>query len=102
MEPSPIACSLSAEELRRSASDLLPGLAERARSVSATPTGASLTFDVADGLFADIAHVLARERSCCPFLGFVLDVPAGGDQATLVISGPDGTVEFLRSILPAI
>lgn len=98
----PIACTLSADELRRCASELLPGLAERARSITATPTGARLTFAVVDGLLGDVAHVLDRERGCCPFLGFVLEVPAGAGEATLVISGPDGTAEFLRSILPAI
>lgn len=102
MEPMPIACSLPADELRRCASEMLPGLAQRARSITATPTGARLTFEVVDGLLAGIAHVLDRERRCCPFLGFVLEIPAGPDQATLVISGPEGTVEFLRSILPAI
>lgn len=98
----PIACSLSADDLQRCASELLPGLAHRARSITATPTGARLTFDVVDGLLAGIAHVLDRERGCCPFLAFVLEVPAGADEMTLVISGPDGTVEFLRSIVPAI
>lgn len=99
MDSIPILCILSTDELRRCASELLPGLAERARSITPKPTGARLTFDVADGLLAAIAHVIDRERGCCPFLGFVLEVPAGTDEVTLAISGPEGTAEFLRTIL---
>ena len=97
----PIACRLSAEELRCAATELLPGLIRDARGVEPTASGLRLTFDAVDGLGARIAGVVERERRCCPFLDFVIEIPAGAETVTLVVSGPEGTREFLRTIAPA-
>lgn len=100
MEPMPIACRLSADELRCSATELLPGLIRDARAVAAVPNGIRLTFDAAGGLGERIARVIERERRCCPFLDFVIEVPAGAETVMLVVSGPDGTREFFGTIVP--
>lgn len=102
MDPMPIACRLSAEELRCAATELLPGLIRDARAVTAASSGVRLTFDAADGLGRRIAGVIERERRCCPFLDFVIEIPAGAETVSLVVSGPDGTREFLRTIVPTL
>ena len=96
----PIACRLSADQLRCAATELLPGLMREARAVAATPSGIRLAFDAADGLGERIAGVIERERRCCPFLDFVIEIPAGADTVTLVVSGPEGTREFLGTLAP--
>lgn len=100
MESMPIACRLSADELRCAATELLPGLIRDARAVAPAPSGLRLTFDAVEGLGARIAGVIERERRCCPFLDFVIEIPAGGETVTVVVSGPEGTREFLRTIAP--
>jgi len=57
-----------------------------------------LTFDLTDGSIARIASVIERERRCCPFLDFVLEIPAAADSVTLTVSGPDGTSELFRTL----
>lgn len=96
----PVACTLGADDLRCRADELLPGLVRMARSVNPHASGARLTFDAAAGIVAAIAAVVERERHCCRFLHFVLEVPSGGEPITLDISGPDGTVAFLASLAP--
>jgi hypothetical protein len=98
MDEVPIACRLSALELERCASELLPGLVRRASAIVAAPSGARLTFAAEPRLIADIGAVIERERGCCPFFDFLIEIPAGRDELTLVISGPEGTREFLRSL----
>lgn len=45
------------------------------------------------GLFID------RERRCCPFLRFALEVEPAAGPMWLRLTGPDGVVEFLRTEL---
>lgn len=44
-------------------------------------------------------HFIARERLCCPFLRFALEVTPAGGPVTLHIDGPAGAKEFLRAEL---
>jgi hypothetical protein len=97
----PVACTLSADEVRCAAELLLPGLARAASSVTRLPDGVRMEFDAAPaGIVARIADVVERERRCCRFLHFTLDVPAASGTITLVIGGPEGTGTFLDSLAP--
>ena len=93
----PVACTLTAEQLREGAADLLPGLFAMARAVDWQPDGATLTFEAADDLLARIAAVIERERRCCAFLRFTLDVAPDFGPVTLAVTGPEGT----RAVLEA-
>ncbi|HEX5179606.1 MAG TPA: hypothetical protein VFW04_09765 [Gemmatimonadaceae bacterium] len=98
MDATPIACRLTPEELRRAAGELLPGLLRSARTVAAADAALRLTLDPTDGSIRRIASVIERERRCCPFLDFVLEIPAAADSVTLTVSGPDGTSELFRTL----
>lgn len=76
MTTPPVACTLSADELRTCAEHLLPGLARVARNVSGLPTGVRLEFEAAPGIVSRIAAVVERERACCSFLCFAVEIPA--------------------------
>jgi hypothetical protein len=41
------------------------------------------------------------ERHCCRFLRFVLTVEPGGGPMWLETTGPEGTVEFLETLIRA-
>jgi hypothetical protein len=43
-----------------------------------------------------LAEWIARERRCCPFLHFTLDLAPEQGLATLTIRGPKGTRKLLR------
>jgi hypothetical protein len=60
--------------------------------------GVRFEFDPAPGIVAQIADVVERERRCCRFLHFALEVPEAGRVITLAISGPEGTGAFLESL----
>ncbi len=53
-------------------------------------------YDMPVSRLADLALFLGNERRCCPFLSFGVAVPAGADQLTLAITGPEGTRDFLE------
>lgn len=100
MSPQPIACTFTAHELTCGAADLLPGLAEVAESVRAIPEGVRFEFVAAEGLVPRIAAVMERERQCCQFMRFCLEVSPGLGPIVLLIDGPPGTGAFLAGLHP--
>jgi hypothetical protein len=98
MNDLPVACTLSVHDVHCAADDLLPGLARIAQGVTRQADGARLVFEPSDGIVARIADVIERERRCCRFLRFALEVREGGGEVALTISGPAGTGAFLESL----
>jgi hypothetical protein len=94
----PIACTLTPGELHCQAAELLPGLAARASGGDWTEVGMHLRFASTAGNLAAITSTIDRERSCCAFLTFRLEVPAAGGDFLLGVSGPAGTREFLDAL----
>jgi hypothetical protein len=93
-----VACSLTPGELRCQASELLPGLAAQARNGEWTDLGMRLRFLATSAQLNAITQTIDRERACCAFLTFRLEVPAAGAELVLDVSGPEGTQEFLAGL----
>ena len=94
----PIACTLTPDELQSRGAQLLPGLVSRATGRVAIPNGLRWSFPPAEGMIADIAHVIDAERCCCRFLRFLVIVEEDGGPVTLEVTGPPGTREFLEQL----
>jgi hypothetical protein len=61
-----------------------------------------LSFHLAKSYFSDgllVADLIIAERECCPFLRFELTAEPKMRALTIRITGPEGTKQFLRSIL---
>ena len=43
-----------------------------------------------------LAEFISNERRCCPFLEFTLRISPNDKPISLLLTGPDGTQEFLR------
>lgn len=48
-------------------------------------------------VIAGMAEFISNERLCCPFLEFTLKVSPNEEPITLLLSGPEGTKEFLQA-----
>lgn len=99
MSDLPIACALSATELKQRRAELLPGLLARAAERVRVPNGYRWRFAPVGDLLAAVALVIESERRCCPFLRFVLVVEPGGGPISLEVTGPLGTSEFLEQLV---
>lgn len=94
----PIACSLTTEDLKARAGELLPGLMRTATEVVDLENGLRLTFPSRPELLTHILAVSEQERACCRFLRFQLTTEPTGGPITLEVTGPAGTRELLRSL----
>lgn len=98
----PVACTLTAHQMGCGAADLLPGLAEVADSVRSVAEGVRFEFAAQEGMVPRIAAVMERERQCCQFMRFSLELSPGLGPIVLVIDGPPGTAEFLAGLHPSL
>lgn len=98
----PIACSLTREELSAMRDGLLPGLLARANAKELLTNGFRLRFEPALDLAKEIGTVIDAEHRCCKFLRFLLIVEPGDGPVYLEVTGPEGTRDFLRTLLEAI
>jgi hypothetical protein len=94
-----VACTLTAEQQRCESEALLPGLAARATTTEWTSSGIRFSFLPSSDTIEAISMVIDRERKCCSFLDFQLNIPAGGNAFLLELRGPPGTREFLSELL---
>jgi len=72
-----IACTLEAGGVRERLADWQSVLS-RATSRGPIPGGVMATFDLADGLIADLARLAAAEQACCTFFDFTVAITHGG------------------------
>jgi hypothetical protein len=59
--------------------------------------GYEFSFPSNSEIITSIAEFISRERLCCPFLEFTLKVSPENEPITLLLTGPEGTQEFLRA-----
>ena len=94
-----IACTLTPTELVSMREGLLPGLLARASATEPIPGGFRWRFDPQSGFVKEAAAVIDAEHRCCRFLRFLLLVEPGDGPVWLEVTGPDGTEDFLSTLL---
>jgi hypothetical protein len=99
MKDLPIACTLTAEDLRQRRADLLPGLIARARASEPLDDGLRFRFDASSELLTELLQVIDAERQCCRFLQFEITVAPDLGPISLQVTGPPGTAQFLSELV---
>jgi hypothetical protein len=98
-ESLPIACTLTPAELAGVRQGLLPGLLARAGAREPVRGGFRWRFEPRADLVKEIAAVIEAEHRCCRFLRFHLVVEPGDGEIWIEVTGPEGTAEFLSTLL---
>lgn len=93
----PITCELGEPEQRTRETAIRELLKKGADSVSERPSGLAVQFAGDADCLREIADLMSIERKCCRFLRFELSAEPQEGPIELVITGPEGTREFLRN-----
>ncbi len=99
MKEPPIACELTPAELDVRREGLLAGLLALAQERISITNGLRWRFAPTTEFLTVAAKTIDAERQCCRFLKFVLTVEPGGGDMWLEITGPEGTAEFLNTLM---
>jgi hypothetical protein len=92
----PIACSLSLGELFTRRKNLLPGIVAQADMRESVNRGYRWRFSSSSELITALASMINAERRCCQFLRFALEAEPEEGPVWLMVTGPEGTQEFLN------
>jgi hypothetical protein len=91
----PIACSLSADELR-ARGDEVAGLFGHVARVQELPDGYAFAFAGDASRAHDLLDFVVAERACCPFFTFDLTFPSPHELVWLQLRGGAGVKDFVR------
>ena len=95
----PVACNLTSEELRTRETSLLAEFKCAVTTIEELPDGYAFRVPGEKRSLELVAQLLIAERECCPFLTFQIMAEPQMGPLTIQITGPDGSKEFLKSIL---
>ncbi len=95
----PIACTLSDAELEQRQKTTLDEVIAQAEETISLVEGYAFRFKPSDAILGQIVSLIQAERKCCRFLQFDLRVTPDGGPIWLELAGPQGTREFLETIL---
>ena len=95
----PIACSLTSAELREREATLLAQFRAAIIKTEELQNGYAFHIPGDADSFRQVAELIVAERECCPFLVFEVSALPNMGPVTVRVSGPDGTKEFLSSLL---
>ena len=98
-DDNPVACCLSDAELRQHEATLLAQFKSALTAEEEIPDGYAFRIPGEKRWLALIADLIIAERECCPCLTFELTAEPKMGALTIRITGPEGTKEFLESIL---
>ena len=96
----PIACSLTASELR-ARGDEIATLFDHVMRVRELPDGYSFAFPGETSQAQALLDFIVAERACCPFFTFELTFPSPHQAVWLHVRGSAGVKDFVRETLVA-
>src|SRR5262245_40419022 len=95
----PIACTLTAAELRDRRRTVLDSIRNEAVEVIPLPDGYAYRFKAASQTLQALSHLVDLERQCCPFLTFKIVVESNGVPIRLEVTGPPEAKPMIADFL---
>lgn len=96
----PVACELTDDERGARRRELQERLLGPVREVRELENGYALRLDWSPGCLRRLGELLAMESACCPFLRLTLEVEPGKESVWLSLTGPPGTKELVKDVVP--
>lgn len=72
-------------------------LYQSVQSIHQVENGYEFIFPNGSGVITKLGNFISNERLCCPFLEFTLRIAPNNEPISLLMTGPEGTQEFLRA-----
>ncbi|MGZ9224860.1 MAG: hypothetical protein ACXW4M_04830 [Anaerolineales bacterium] len=72
-------------------------LYQSAQSIHEVENDYEFTFPNESEMITGLGEFISNERLCCPFLEFTLKITSNNAHVSLLLTGPQGTPEFLRA-----
>ena len=98
-QENPIACKLTTTELQLRRAEVLERVKADVIKITELEGGFRYEFPGTQDQVKRLGTLIELEHECCPFLKFQLTVEPGDGSALLELTGPEGTKDFLKTLL---
>jgi len=95
MSDLPVACTLSAAEMRARGEDVVAPLFARVQHLEELPDGYRFAFPAEAEAVRDLLEFILSERACCPFFTFELTFASPHESVWLSLRGGESVKEFV-------
>jgi len=97
-QPTPLACNMNVftPAERENHIQTIGQLFRTMQPVQDAEDGYEFIFSGESAILIQLAEFISKERLCCPFLEFTLKTYPNYENISLLLTGPEGTQEFLR------
>jgi hypothetical protein len=72
-------------------------LYQSVQRINEVENGYEFTFPNESEIIIKLGRFISNEQLCCPFLEFTLKITPNNTPISLLLTGPEGTQEFLRA-----
>jgi hypothetical protein len=72
-------------------------LYQSVQRINEVENGYEFAFPNESEIIIKLGRFISNERLCCPFLEFTLKITSNNAPISLLLTGPEGTQEFLRA-----
>ena len=94
-----LSCKLTSNDLRIRKETVLTSLRQQIIEKKELPDGYWFQFPGTDAMIDELVEFIKTERTCCDFFGFYLFIAGDRSHATLTLTGPEGSKEFITTEL---
>jgi hypothetical protein len=101
MKETPFACDMSAIEpsLRSKHIEKIKEVFHFTKEIKEISNGFTFLLPNEQSLLINLMSFVEKERLCCPFFGFIIEIEPEGGSVWLKIYGREGVKEFIRAEL---
>lgn len=99
MKGTPFACNMNAIEpaLRNKHIEKIKEVFQLTKEIKEIPNGFVFLFPDESSLLINLMAFVEKERLCCPFFGFNIEIEPEGGIVLLKIYGREGVKEFIKA-----
>jgi CYTH domain-containing protein len=98
MKESPFACDMTALEVseRRKHIENINNVFQSVKEIRENFNGYSFLLRKESNMLINLMEFIEKERLCCPFFGFIIEIEQEGGDVWLKITGREGVKDFIE------
>ena len=91
-----VACQLPDEAFKERKATIASTIVSKAILAEEIENGYQFSFSYSEKMLLELAEFINIERQCCPFINFHLVLSNNSNNIVLLLTGAEGTSEFIK------
>src|SRR4028118_294223 len=91
-----VACQLPDEAFKERKATIASTIVSKAILAEEIENGYQFSFSYSEQMLIELAEFINVERQCCPFINFHLVLSNNSNNIVLLLTGAEGTSEFIK------